>query len=125
MNPEEFYNIDANKWLKEIAIDNKLEVTYVNIEEKSKSSKSFRLLFWTIFIAAIKYAILSQINTNIWCNYPQYRLRFVMVSPILRPTLREKPPSMLSSTSSFCPSDLDDFHGIFPSDEIGLLRSHH
>lgn len=38
MNADQFHDVDAVKWLKEIAAENKLDVTYVNIEEKSKSS---------------------------------------------------------------------------------------
>ncbi|KAK7583854.1 hypothetical protein V9T40_004817 [Parthenolecanium corni] len=39
MNADQFHDVDAVKWLKEIAAENKLDVTYVNIEEKSKSNK--------------------------------------------------------------------------------------
>lgn len=36
---EQFHKIDAVKWLKEVTLENKLDVTYVHIEEKSKSNK--------------------------------------------------------------------------------------
>lgn len=45
MNSEELCSIDAIKLLEDIAIDNKLDVTYVNIEEKSKSSEHSYILY--------------------------------------------------------------------------------
>lgn len=47
MNADQFHDVDAVKWLKEIAAENKLDVTYVNIEEKSKSSTRY---FISIFV---------------------------------------------------------------------------
>ncbi|XKL59725.1 hypothetical protein PGB90_000741 [Kerria lacca] len=39
LNSDQFYSVNAIEWLSEIALENKLDVTYVNIDEKSKSSK--------------------------------------------------------------------------------------